>query len=190
LKPLSLFTSAAAVALLAAAVLVCGAAAQTPPAAQAPPAAAGQQPGMQERNYPKPTNLKVLPKDLDGKQVHDIMQKWAGSLGVHCDNCHQADPHKIGRDGKPALNFPDDSKQTKKIARLMYTMTQQMNKTYISKAMDMDTSSDEGAPVTCGTCHRGQKYPPEFVIPKENQPPGAEGPPPGGAGSQPPNPGF
>jgi len=145
---------------------------------------------MHERTFPKPTNLKVLPQDLDGKQVRDIMEKWAGSLGVHCDNCHQTDPTKIGRNGKPELNFPDDSKPAKNIARLMYTMTQEMNHEYISKAMQMDTMSDEGAPVTCGTCHRGNKYPPEFVIPKqEGRPPGEGGPPPG-AGGPPPNPGM
>jgi cytochrome c553 len=167
LKPASLFPLAAAAALLAAAVFARGASAQAP---QGPP------PWMHEHNFPKPTNLKVLPKDLNGKQVREIMEKWAGSLGVHCDNCHAADPHKIGRNGKPELDFPSDAKPAKNIARLMYTMTQQINHDYIGKAMQMDTASDEGAPVTCGTCHRGQKYPPEFVIPKENRPSGGAAP--------------
>jgi len=31
------------------------------------------------------TNLQVLPKDLTGRQVHGIMESFAGALGVHCD---------------------------------------------------------------------------------------------------------
>jgi hypothetical protein len=190
--------------VLAAAVFAAAAVAQTPqgepqpaspqadqPAAQAgpnPPAAEGGQEGMPPegagrpmRNFPPPTNLKVLPKDLSGREVRDIMQKWAGSLGVHCDFCHVADPHKVGPNGRPRLNFPDDSKPEKKIARIMYTMTQQINMDYISKAMDLD-KDNMGLPVTCGTCHRGHKMPEEFVIPREApRGEGQGGPPAGGA---------
>jgi hypothetical protein len=93
-----------------------------------------------------------------------------------------ADPNRLGPDGRTRLYFPDDSKPDKQIARIMYTMTQQMNADYISKAMDLD-KDNEGMPVTCGTCHRGHKMPEEFVIPKEEQPggPPAGGAPPAGA---------
>jgi Photosynthetic reaction centre cytochrome C subunit len=175
-KPSSLLSFAVAAALLSAAVMI---AAQNQPPDQPPgqptaPAASGSQaapqqgPGRPMRNFPAPTNLKVLPKDTSGRQVRDIMEKWAGSLGVHCDTCHMADPNNIGPNGRPRLKFADDSKTEKQIARLMYTMTEQMNKDYISKAMDMDTD-DMGTPVTCGTCHRGHKMPEEFVIPPENE---------------------
>ncbi len=133
------------------------------------------------RNYPPPTNLKVLPKDLSGREVRDIMQKWSGSLGVHCDTCHMADPHRTGPNGRPRLNFADDSKPDKQIARIMYTMTQQMNTDYISKAMDLD-KDDMGSPVTCGTCHRGHKMPEDFVIPRGQRDEGEDwGPPPADA---------
>lgn len=139
------------------------------------------------RNYPAPTNLKVLPKDLSGQQVRDIMQKWQGSLGVKCDFCHVADPKNLGPNGRPRLNYADDSKPDKQIARIMYTMTQQMNTDYISKAMDLD-KDDMGSPVTCGTCHRGHKMPEDFVIPREQRPGGQGGaPPPPAAGTTPPS---
>ena len=57
-------------------------------------------------------------------------------------------------------NSPDNSKPDKQIARIMYTMTQQMNKDYISKAMDLDKDG-MGKPVTCRTCHRGHEMPEE-----------------------------
>jgi hypothetical protein len=167
---------------------ISAAGAQTAPA---PPSAGTPQTGVAPgerpmRNYPAPTNLKVLPKNLTGREVHEIMEKWAGSLGVHCDTCHVADPNNIGPNGRPRLNFPDDAKPDKQIARIMYTMTQQINADYISKAMDLDTDMDKGemgTPVTCGTCHRGHKMPEEFVIPKEEGPggPGAPAAPSAGA---------
>jgi len=139
------------------------------------------------RNFPPPTNLQVLPKDLTGRQVRDIMEKWQGSLGVKCEFCHTADPKNVSPNGRPRTNFPDDSKPDKKIARIMYTMTQQMNQDYIKKAMDLDPD-DMGSPVTCGTCHRGHKMPEEFVIPREERQGGpgpGEGAPPPAAGATP-----
>ena len=118
------------------------------------------------RNYPAPTNLQVLPKDTTGKQVRDIMETWEGSLGVHCDTCHVADPKNPGPNGRPRLNFADDSKDDKKIARIMYTMTEQINKDYVTKAKQLDPDAMDMT-VTCGTCHRGHEMPENFVIPRE-----------------------
>jgi cytochrome c551/c552 len=190
-KLTSLLSPAAAVALLTAAVLAATTGVQatqdqpqtSAPAVQtapAPPAggapAQGAPGGRPPRSYPAPTNLQVLPKDLTGQQVHEIMEGVAGSLGVHCDFCHAADPKNIGPNGKPRLNFADDSKDDKKIARIMISMTQQINADYISKASALDPDS-MNMKVTCGTCHRGHEMPEEFVIPKEQ---GPGGPPPAG----------
>jgi hypothetical protein len=182
----SLISTFAAASLVAAAVFASAQAPDSqPPQGSAP---AGARP---IRNFPPPTNLKVLPKDTTGAQVRDIMEKWAGSLGVHCDACHVADAKNLGPNGRPRLNFADDSKDDKQIARLMYTMTQQINSEYISKAMNMD-KDDEGSPVTCGTCHRGHKMPEEYVIPPEARGPGGPGmpgmqAPPGGSPPPPTN---
>jgi hypothetical protein len=165
----------AAVALITAAVFAMTTIAQAP---QSTPA---QQPGggspPPQREFPAPTNLKVLPKDLTGQLVRDIMEKWEGALGAHCSTCHTADPKNIGPNGRPRLNFADDSKEEKQTARLMYKMTESINVDYVSKV----PNSDE--PVTCGTCHRGHLGPEPFVIPEEH-----EGPRPGQApaGAAPP----
>jgi hypothetical protein len=192
-KTTSLFFAAASAGLLAAAVYVATAGAQspqTPPpsdpsAPGAAPSAPQNQPregngqgGWAMRKFPPPTNLQVLPKNLSGNEVREIMENWSGSLGVHCNFCHVADPNNLGPNGRPRLNFADDAKAEKKIARIMYTMTQQMNKDYISKAMDLDTDG-MGSPVTCGTCHRGHEMPEAFVVPREEH---REGPG-GGAGA-------
>jgi len=166
-KLLSLLPSVAAASVLAAAML---SAAQAPQMQTASPPGASAQAeppgGRPMRSFPPPTNLKVLPKDTTGAEVRDMMETWAGALGVQCDNCHMPDPNRPARNGRPRLNFADDSKTDKQVARIMYTMTQQINKDYISKTMDMD-KEDEGSPVTCGTCHRGHKMPETFVIPPE-----------------------
>lgn len=194
MKITSLLPPAAAVALLAAAIFAVTTGAQAPQAApqpqtdQAAPGPTQQGPppqgapgGRPMRNYPPPTNLQVLPKDLTGRQVRDIMETWAGSLGVKCEFCHAADPKNIGPNGRPRTNFADDSKPDKKTARIMYSMTQQINKDTISKAMDLDPDG-MGSPVTCGTCHRGHEMPEVFVVPREEH----QGGPGGGPGMPPP----
>jgi photosynthetic reaction center cytochrome c subunit len=122
--------------------------------AQAPAPAAHPHPPN-----PAPTNLKVLPKDLTGDQVHEIMHKWEAMLGAECNTCHAADPKNVGPNGKPRLNFADDSKKEKQTARLMVKMTEDINKNYVSMVQG------SGSPVTCGTCHRG-KVTPEAFVPK------------------------
>lgn len=162
-----------AVALIAAVLFAVTTFAQEPQGP--PPGVGGPPPGP--RNFPAPTNLKVLPKNLTGQQVRDIMEIWEGSLGVHCNTCHAEDPKNVGPNGRPRLNFADDSKPQKNTARLMYTMTQGINKDYIMKI--------EGAekPVACGTCHRGHLDPEPYVIPEEEHggPRPPQGPPPSGA---------
>jgi hypothetical protein len=144
-------------------------------APQAIPPAAGSPPAAQQHQHPAPTNLKVLPKNLTGEQVHEIMEKWAGSLGVHCDTCHAAEPGAVGPNGRPRLKFADDSKPEKSTARLMYTMTEGINRDYISMV------DDTAAPVTCGTCHRGHLRPEPFVNPEDEVP----GPPQGAPAAKP-----
>jgi hypothetical protein len=103
-----------------------------------------------------PQNLKVLPKDLTGAEVREIMEGWADELGTDCSNCHVRNPNDIGPNGKPRFNFADDSKEEKRTARVMYTMLQSINGDFVSKV------PNSGMPVTCGTCHRGHPSPPPF----------------------------
>jgi hypothetical protein len=187
LKISALPLSAAAAVVLTAAIVAVSMAAQAPQT-QAPAAGAGQAPqggppSGDQRVFPAPTNLKVLPKTLTGKQVRDVMEGWSGGLGVHCDTCHTKDPGKVGPNGWPVLNFADDSKHEKEAARLMYTMTQKINDDYVSMVeMDHDEANEDHAAhdhaahkVTCGTCHRGHKTPEAYVPPEEH---GGPHPPP------------
>ena len=160
-------------ALIAACGLCAVAAAQTPSPAQLP---AGDRPRMR-MPMPPPTNLKVLPKTLTGEQVHNIMHKWEGELGVECSECHTPDPTRKGRNGHPALNFPDDSKPEKNTARLMVKMTNEINSQYISMVGDKTPPPA----VTCGTCHRGNLKPTAYVPPPHEH----DAPPPS-VGEKPP----
>ena len=160
MKKTSLVAPTAAVALLTAAVFAASTIAQAP---QAPPPGGAMMP----RSFPAPTNLQVLPKDLNGQQVHEIMEHWAGDLGVHCDNCHATDPNNIGPNGRPRMNFASDEKDEKKMARIMYTMTEDIKSNYVAKVAAMDKMAEPAPPVTCGTCHRGHLDPEAFT-------PGAE----------------
>lgn len=153
-RPIFLFSlSAGAAALLAAGACMNYPAAQ---AQQGSQDRAGNPP-LETRAFPNPTNLRVLPKDLTGQQVHDIMEQWKTALGMGCNACHKEDRENLDPDGRPLLKFADDSKPEKATARLMYTMTEEINEKYIAK---IDSS---GVPVTCGTCHRGHLGPEPFM---------------------------
>jgi hypothetical protein len=147
LRAASLFFSTLAIAAALAA--------QTPSAPPAAPPA---------HHHPDPKNLQVLPKTLTGDQLDEIMDAWSGALGVHCDTCHTADPAHPRPNGRPGLDFVDDSKPEKATARKMFLMTEEINRNYISK---IDSS---GEPVTCATCHRGHLGPQPFELPKEGHP--------------------
>lgn len=169
--------SAAVTALLAASVFAVSSAAQapnTPPAAGKPPA--HEHEGIEEN----PTNLKVLPKTLTGEQVHQIMHKWEAELGVKCSTCHTPDPKLKGPNGRPRLNYADDSKEEKRNARLMYLMVEDINKNFVAKI------ENSGDPVTCGTCHRGHMDPEPFVTHTEDHDHDHAAPP--AAGQKPPTP--
>ena len=136
--------------------------------AMATTALAQQGPGP--HHFPKPKNLKVLPKNLTGEQVHKIMRGWAGALGQHCDACHApyAD-HRRDAKGRLELDFPSDANPRKEMARLMVKMTEADRTDYIAKVkqldkkMDQDRTGPEPAPLTCGTCHRGHLNPEKYV---------------------------
>ena len=161
LQSSSIFRLAFAVALLATGFFLAAAQAQAPggpPGAESPPPAS-------PRTFLAPTNLQVLPKDLSGQQVHDIMEQWAGSLGARCNACHVEDTENAEPDGRPHLDFSDDFKPMKSVARRMYAMTEEINRNYLAKV------NDSGKLVTCGTCHRGRVSPEPFTVPAGEQPP-------------------
>ncbi len=150
-------------ALLGVALFAVATMAQTP----RPPAPHG---GEHHRPpAPNPTNLKVLPKTLTGDQVMEIMHGWEGQLGSECDTCHTADPVKKFPNGKPMLNFADDSKKEKETARQMLKMTMEINQTYTKTVESTHDNTDVAKRVTCGTCHRGHLDPPAYVVPKEHE---------------------
>jgi Photosynthetic reaction centre cytochrome C subunit len=183
LKKASPYLSVAA-AVFSVAVFAATAVAQTPPST--PPSQPEGAGGMQHHKMPAPTNLQVLPKDLTGEQVHQIMHKWSSALGTHCDTCHAANPNAAatpggGAEAGPGHHHPDldyalDTKPEKSTARLMFKMTQDINSNYLSKI------KNSGVAVSCGTCHRGHLSPPLFFPPPEHHgppPPAATPPAPG-----------
>ncbi len=165
MKPSSKPRSAKLAALLCTALVVVATAAQAPQGTQGAAAIATPSP---LRTFPPPANLKVLPKDLTGRQVHEVMEEWAGSLGVRCDSCHAKNSESTEPGAQPGLDFADDSKPMKAVARLMYTMTDGINSNYIAKV------EGSGMPVTCGTCHRGHVSPEPYTVQPAGGPPPAQ----------------
>jgi hypothetical protein len=131
--------------------------------AQGPPPAGAQGPPPAGQHFPpipKPTNLKILPKDIAISDLITLMKGYNGQLGVQCGYCHAGDP------ATHRMNFASDAKAEKATARIMITMTSELNSKYIGQ---LPTGSDQK--VACGTCHRGHSMPVEFVPLPEPPPP-------------------
>ncbi|HXC96218.1 MAG TPA: c-type cytochrome [Edaphobacter sp.] len=134
-----------------------------PASAQEPPTAApqSQQLGQPRGPRPKPTNLKVLPKDMTGDEVVKLMRQYEGDLGVECGYCHARNPETKRND------LPSDANPVKEKARIMIRMTDDLNAKYLTQLADHKSTNV----ITCGTCHRGMSHPEPFVPkPRENRP--------------------
>ena len=101
----------------------------------------------------KPSNLKILDKNIGGEELHKIMKMYSKSLGVRCGFCHVANP-PLTPGGKPQMDFASDDKPEKKVAREMMKMTEAINKKYIEGMVDKDYGQ-----ITCVTCHMGRETP-------------------------------
>lgn len=100
-------------------------------------------------------NLKVLPKNINQKQLSVIMvDQFQDDLGVSCNFCHSENKETH----KP--DYASDEKPEKQIARLMMRMTNGINKKYFSIRHAM--TGDSTSIVTCGTCHQGKPQPEKF----------------------------
>lgn len=115
-----------------------------------------------------PKNLQVLPKDTPRNQVTALMRTFTMALGVRCDHCHAEAPAAAtppdttaaggrgGRGGGPQLDYSLDDKETKKIAREMIKMVNDINGKYLPLTGRTFTDLTR---VTCETCHHGLARP-------------------------------
>lgn len=98
------------------------------------------------------TNLKVLPKDINSKDLQGIMaDDFEDGLGVTCGFCHAN-----AKDGH-GLDFASDAKPEKEIARAMMRMTLRINKKYFK--IKHPHIGGDALTVTCATCHKGEAFP-------------------------------
>ena len=109
----------------------------------------------QRHPIPKPTNLQVLPKDIPVSDLMALMRGYSRALGVECGFCHVVDQQTHRPD------FASDAKPEKATARIMITMTNEINTKYLSQVKDPDATPADKT-VTCGTCHRGSSMPKPF----------------------------
>ena len=179
----------AALLLCSVVVSTAGQPPQTPPGGEPGGGPQGGPPGGGPRfTPPKPKNLKVLPKDIEGERLMAVMRGFGQALGVRCVYCHVAGANE--RDLN-TYDFASDEKDHKNDAREMLKFTDELNKKFPEGVGEEDHHEPGELRVTCWTCHRGDKQP------QTKRPEGAGGPGPGGpgapgqppAGQQPPPPG-
>lgn len=112
---------------------------------------------FKETNQPKWENLKVLPQDISKDSLEGLMKEYSISLGVKCSYCHT--PRE---DNPERLDFADDGKMTKEIARGMIKMTEGINENYF-KPHYPEPKPDMVTDVSCVMCHRGTAKPNKYL---------------------------
>jgi hypothetical protein len=137
--------------LCAGLVILFSASAQTAPA----PAPAAAAPSTQNA-APAFKNLKVLPDNISRDDLRKLMRQFTGDLGVECEFCHTAADPVTKREDRAS-----DANPAKETARFMIQMTGDLNDRYLAEMPDRRYAD----PITCGTCHRGEKHPSIFVAP-------------------------
>ena len=96
------------------------------------------------------SNLEVLPKEIGRAELIGIMRGYAGALGVRCIHCHVGeDPNDLD-----SVDFVSDERETKRVARSMMKMVQQINESLLPA-----TGRKEAIEVECRTCHSGLARP-------------------------------
>ena len=101
-------------------------------------------------------NTTVIPRNTPVMQVVGQMRNITFALGVRCPFCH------VGQEGQPlsTFDFASDEKPTKRTARQMMLMVEEVNRRLDTLPHDHARGLD--APhveVTCRTCHRGVEKP-------------------------------
>ncbi|MCI0921951.1 c-type cytochrome [Sphingobacterium rhinopitheci] len=97
----------------------------------------------------KPTNLKVLPKNISDEELTKVMRGFNAALGVKCGHCHAAKPN-----GEKGMDFASDTNPNKDVARAMLKMTNKINKKYFNEKHEGIIQN-----ITCETCHNGKAIP-------------------------------
>ena len=115
--------------------------------------AAAPQESTQESLPARPVNLKVLPPDVPKAELGRLMKGFEKQLGVTCSHCHVEDP------ATRRFDYASDENPAKATARLMITMTKDINDKYLAQ---LGGDRRYAVPVTCGSCHQGQSSPPAF----------------------------
>lgn len=102
-------------------------------------------------------NLKVLPQNISKDSLMDLMKGYNVALGVKCSHCHVPD-----KNDPKKMNFADDTKMAKNIARGMIHMTHEINENYF-KPYYPDPKPHMVTDVSCVMCHRGTAKPKGYL---------------------------
>ena len=128
---------------------------------------------------PRWKNLHILPQDISEDNLDSIMHHFTAALNVKCTFCH------VRNTETDKMDFPNDSKGEKLVARKMMIMAIDINKNYF-KPMEDEWKKGEGQAitniadkdsvqymlrqVTCYTCHHGSAHPDKMPPKHEEQP--------------------
>lgn len=102
--------------------------------------------------FADPKNLQALSPSISARDLGQTMKAFTRALGVRCTHCH------VGVEGEPlaSYDFASDEKATKRTARNMLRMVEQLNQQLLPEALD---GAMADVTIECMTCHRGHRQP-------------------------------
>ncbi len=123
-------------------------------------------------------NLQVLPPTITRPELLATMRTFTRGLGVRCNHCHVV----TATTPEEKLDFAADTKEQKRVARVMVQMAKQINDTWLERVEAAEGHEEQSATpapassqprVWCWTCHRGKTEP---EMPPAPPPAAAPGP--------------
>jgi len=100
----------------------------------------------------KGQNLQYFPADITREALILRMREFSFALSVRCQYCHSGGDG-VSLDG---VDFASDEKATKKKARAMLRLTDQINNTLLTQ---VPSRAEPRVVVECSTCHHGLRLP-------------------------------
>lgn len=112
-------------------------------------------------------NLHILPQNISEDGLDSVMHHFTAALGVKCNYCHVRN-NEINK-----MDFANDAKPEKLIARKMMLMSIDINKNHFNEIEEEMNENDNSNStintndsvqymlkyVTCYTCHKGDTRP-------------------------------
>lgn len=106
--------------------------------------------------FAEPKNLQVLPKNIKGDQLRQIMRRFSIGIGENCSYCHD----RVEDENGARMVWDTDNNDNKRVTREMIKLVGHVRQ--VTGNLYPDNPDHKATAFVCTSCHRGQANP--FLI--------------------------